>query len=795
MNFLSGVKSWLAKTLSLTSQAWVAGMDVPDSDAGAKLVSPYSQAIWVYVAVSTLARNIAQIPFRISRMEAGAARKVRALRGSADPRHRDFCRRALGEDVIESGPVVDLFARPHISMDGALFWETVVTWEALRGEFFIVPLDGLDQPVDLKDHNPVISRLLPLSPDMFWHMVVGYELLAWRYTGSPLISPLPSEVLAPSEVIHSRTPNPFLYWRGMSPIELAKLPAAGDYAASMFMKGLMMNNADTGVIVTTDQTPTPEQREQIVAALRERKRKAGTPDRPLFLWGGSKVEKPGISNVDMQFIETRGLFRKEILSIYGVPESMVGFSDAKGSPLTGGGAAINEDKLTFTQQTLIPHCAKYECALAPVIQTFDPGFVGWFDVDSLPVMQAARQARVDTGAKFFAMGVPFNDINAQLDLGYPEYKWHKVGYLPFNLQPADQMSTPEPGEEMPDATGANGENGEKPEEDGPVSAMLKLLAAPAESQISNLKSEIRVTRTDTARLWRQHMRARQQTVKLFTRKFGKVLNDFKGKTLAKLDAVHLEDKSTQPSALNQQKGLIDIIFNANEFGRALVAAFEKPTKETLNQAGKEARAECGVTDPWTMPPKKVGEFIAGREQSIMGVGGTVRDQLNTALSQGYDAGETHAELTARVREVFSNLSKGEAERVARTETNLAFNYARQDALDDAGIEYKSWLSSHGPNVREGHAEAEEAYMEEPIALNLPFEVELDGDVEQMMFPGDDSLGASAGNIINCQCLQLAAEKKEEDEKGCWYFIHGLGLRYFPRRVAGDHCSNQHTCSL
>lgn len=773
MGLIQQAKTWLAKTLSLDASAWLRGGDDSESGQGAKLVSPYSQAMWVYLAVSTLAKNIAQVPFRVSHMDEGKARRVRALRSSVYPEHRTFCRRALGEKILDSGDVVDLFAQPHPSMDSILFWETVVTWEALRGEFFIVPLDSMESPVDLAESNPRVSMMLPLAPEMFWHAVVGHSLEYWRYTGSPLISPLPSEVLLPSEVIHGRTTNPFLYWRGMSPLRVASLSAEGDYAAAMFMKGLIMNNADTGIVATTDQPLTKEQRDQFASALRERKRKAGTPDRPIFLSNGVKIEKPTISNVDMQFLETRGLYRKELLAIWGVNESMCGFSDAKGSSLSGGGAAINEDKLTFVEQTLAPHCVKYERKLAPVVKTFGPGLVGWFDIESLPIMQAARRMRADTATKYFAMGIPFNDINTQLDLGYPEYGWHKKGYLPFNLQPADEMSAPQPGEELPGKTPTG--NGDK-EDEGLVSAMLRMVR---ESQISNLKSEIRVTRADTARLWRQHMRSRQQTVKLFARKFGKVLNDFKGKTLAKLAGVHLEDSKADIGRASS-RGLIDLIFSANEFGNALLAAFQPAQKDTLQKAGKEARTEVGADDPWTMPPKKVGEFIQSREQTIMGVGGTVREQLNTALEAGYAEGETHAELTARVQSVFSDLSKGEAERVARTETNLTFNFARQDALDDAGIEYKAWLSSHGPNVREGHAEAEEEYIDDPIPLNEPFVVLLDGDEEQMMFPGDDSLGASAGNIINCQCVHLAAEKKEEDEKGCYYFIHGLGLRYFPK---------------
>ncbi|MEI6193392.1 MAG: hypothetical protein WCS42_03585 [Verrucomicrobiota bacterium] len=91
------------------------------------------------------------------------------------------------------------------------------------------------------------------------------------------------------------------------------------------------------------------------------------------------------------------------------------------------------------------------------------------------------------------------------------------------------------------------------------------------------------------------------------------------------------------------------------------------------------------------------------------------------------------------------------------------------AMGDAGIEYKAWLSSHGPTVREAHAQAEEDYLDEPIPMDEPFTVM----EEQLMFPGDDSLGASLENIINCQCVQLAAQKTGEDGKFVHYKIFGF----------------------
>jgi uncharacterized protein with gpF-like domain len=106
--------------------------------------------------------------------------------------------------------------------------------------------------------------------------------------------------------------------------------------------------------------------------------------------------------------------------------------------------------------------------------------------------------------------------------------------------------------------------------------------------------------------------------------------------------------------------------------------------------------------------------------------------------------------------VFNGLSRGEAKRIAMTETAAVYGQARHEAMAEAGIELKSWLSSHGPNVREAHAEAEDRYGDNPIPIDQAFVV----GGEELMYPGDPS--GSPGNIINCQCIQLAEAGKGEE---------------------------------
>ena len=748
------------KTASPDVAAFLNGTDTDENGSnGAKLITPYSQSAWVYIAINRLAKKVSSVPFRISRVGNGQAKRVRSLRSSSDPRHRAFVRRALGETIIESGDAVDLFNAPHPTMNRQLFWEMVVTWNCLRGEFFILPLDSADGAVDLSDRRPRVERLLTVPTELFWHVVTGYELRGWRYTGSPLLTPIPSEMLTPTEVVHSRTPNPYLYWRGMSPLLLAMGPAGADFAASRYAQGYWMNNADTGVIVTTEQQATPEQQAAILAALRERKRKAGTADRPLFLWGGAKVEKPQLSGMEEQFIANREMNRQEIGAIFEVPESVMGFSGSKATPLSGGGAAIEQDGIAFIENTIDPLCSHLESALARVVETFGDDLVGWFDTDSLPVMQAARRSRWDTAAKAFGIGAAFNDINAAFDLGMPEYKWGKKSFLPFNLQEVTAAGFADselPGED--DLTDAPEEDAEKDIIAG-ARKFFATLNTPAVSQ--------RKPQADVVGLWKKHIVARKAQVNLFKGKVGKVLMKFRASTLAKLDEVHLEKSAGRLSW--EAKSLVDLIFNPHAFGDALDNELKTPHTALLQAAGEQLLAEVGNDDPWKYPPKQVLEFLSGRRVNILKTGSTVRNQINSTLVEGVEAGETHLELAGRVKAVFNDMSDGEARRIAMTEVNIGYNTARQQAMGDAGIEYKAWLSSHGPTVREAHAQAEEDYLDEPIPMDEPFTVM----EEQLMFPGDDSLGASLENIINCQCIQLAAQKTGEDEKFVHYKIFGF----------------------
>jgi HK97 family phage portal protein len=374
------------------------------------LASAYEQSTWIYACISTLAETVSGIPFRI--VDATSSEPIQ------NPKSE----------------IVNLFDRPHPQLDRFQFWELIVIWLCLRGEAFVYPVSD-SSASSIQNLKSKIQNLLVLCPDHLHEIIRSGELAGWRYSAAS-INYQPSTinpVLLPEELIHIRLPNPFNFWRGMSPLTVAWLAAQTDYAASQFMKGTMLNNADTGLIVTTDQQITAEQKEEVLAALRDRKRRAGTPDVPLFLFGGAKVDKPTISAVDLQFLQNRKFNRQEICAVFKVPQEVIGFTE-------DANRSVSESaRLNFMENRIAPLCRRLEAAIQPVIDQVvgtDRRAVrvrGEFHIKSAPVMQAAQRSRIDSGEKLFSMGVPLNTVNTVLDLGLPKLPHGDTAYVPGKL--------------------------------------------------------------------------------------------------------------------------------------------------------------------------------------------------------------------------------------------------------------------------------------------------------------------------------------------------------------------------
>lgn len=394
-----------SREMSPTAEAWIKGEDLN----GIALTNAYEQVAWVYRAINVLAEQVANVPFRFSRNAPGS------------------------EEQITHGPLVDFYSRPHPQINRFQYWELRVIWLMLRGECFRIPIF-----TSAHGRRRRLERIIIADPGHFQHVVQDHELVGWRYTGFGRNAPLSAQVLLPEEVWFEKLPNPFNFWRGLSPLSVAAIPAKADFTSSALMQGVLENNGDCGLIVRTEQQLTDRQREQIKIALRERKRRAGTADGPLLLANGAEVVQPKLSSTDLQFLENRKFLRSEICAVFGVPEEIVATTDSAKYDVMAGA------RLNFIENRVAPLCRRLEAEEEAVVRSLDEHAVGWFDLESLPIMQAARRNRLAAAKTGFDMGVPLNELNRTLDLGFKPLPWGDTGYLPSGLQPVDSAQSTAP---------------------------------------------------------------------------------------------------------------------------------------------------------------------------------------------------------------------------------------------------------------------------------------------------------------------------------------------------------------
>jgi HK97 family phage portal protein len=391
------------RELDPASAAWLRGEE-PEA-VGPILTNAYQQVVWVYRAINALAEQVANVPFVFSRGERGR------------------------ENLVTSGPLMDFYARPHPQLSRFEYWELRVIWLMLRGECFHIPIfDQSSSSSSSRRARRRLEKIVILDPSHFQHIIQDHQLVGWRYTGFSNSAPLASQVFLPEEVWYEKLPNPFDFWRGMPPLYAATMAAKTDFAASAFMRGIIENNGDLGVMVRTDKPIGPEQEQQLFAEIRNRKRRAGVADKPMLLSGASEIIRPTLSSSDLQFLENRKFSRAEICAAFGVPEEILTATDhAKYDVMQGA-------RQNFIENRVAPLCCRLEAAEDVVVKSLDPSAVGWFDLDSLPIMQQARRNRLMAARTGFEMGIPFNELNRVLDLGFKHLPWGDDGYVAAGMQ-------------------------------------------------------------------------------------------------------------------------------------------------------------------------------------------------------------------------------------------------------------------------------------------------------------------------------------------------------------------------
>lgn len=128
-----------------------------------------------------------------------------------------------------------------------------------------------------------------------------------------------------------------------------------------------------------------------------------------------------------------------------------------------------------------------------------------------------------------------------------------------------------------------------------------------------------------------------------------------------------------------------------------------------------------------------------------------KKQITATVTSGILQGSSINKMAKDLMNRVTDMNKTSAVRAARTAVTEAENAGRQAAADELEkkgvIMGKRWVATHDGRVRDEHLEADGQIVEN----NKPFVV----GGEELMFPGDKSLGASGWNLYNCRCTRVS----------------------------------------
>lgn len=171
-------------------------------------------------------------------------------------------------------------------------------------------------------------------------------------------------------------------------------------------------------------------------------------------------------------------------------------------------------------------------------------------------------------------------------------------------------------------------------------------------------------------------------------------------------------------------------------------------------------------------------------QKVTGITETTRKWIVEQIIKGQQAGLTFEQVAKTL--INDQIHASRALRIARTETVQMMNLGRYLAANKSNFQKeKIWISAHDARVRPSNTNSRFDHHDadiQKVDLEDAFEVSR----EHLMFPGDTSLNASAGNTINCRCTIGLVTKRDEDGrmivKPRPMIVTETGLENFPNEV-------------
>jgi len=694
---------------------------------------------------------------------------------------------AADDQVLESGPVVELIECPMPGMTRRAFWDATSSLLDLFGSVhwrlsfdtggFVVGVEPIAPPL----MRPKRSR--------------GGQITAWHYT-VPGRTDGRHETLSPDEVWtivdpdfdDARSPM-----KGMSPRVAVSLAIRQYVEADVANAHSLLHGVGGGMVATAQGTLSEQQRQNLGAELRERYSGGAHRHQWIITEGGLEVKPMSPTFKDMEFTELKKMSRADICAAYRVPGPLLSyFEDSNYAHATAA-------ERLFYVGTILPRamrlaeewdmavlsrsgadrslravearrrsierreaaCQVYRSARRAAART-GRRFYSWFDSSGVPAVQAAKLELTEQASKWWTMGTPLNHLYQAFDVPLPDVPHGNDGYRAISLEPygTDTLDT------IDDPDGGSPEPALLPESepeggDGGRSGSRASLA-DAEA--------VRATEATRAKLWALWRKSWAGLENAARARVHKHFFELRAEVLGNLERLSAEialAPGSDAGKAAELRGRVkfypdkkrdvigELLFDLGPAGDKLLATLRPLIRGAHQLGGEQSMKEAADAqgsdepEPFNLRDPRLDALIRGRENKLRDVDSTLHKRLAAKIAGAIDAGKTVNEIADTIRGEF-NFAGKRAQVIARTEIGAAVEESRHVGREQAGVPLKSWLHSRKETGRPSHIATERDTTANPIANTEDFLISGTG----VSAPHPRATGRPEHDI-NCSCSTLA----------------------------------------
>ncbi len=619
------------------------------------------------------------------------------------------------DDPIESDPLLDLLANPSPMFSGYQLWVgTYLARKLFGASAWYYPDVQLGNRGGLKATQGARGQILLIDPRALIRS--PHSKGQWKVRVRGIAEPLDDRFLT----IFMR-PNPYKPGTWCSEIESVLVEVEADYAAAQYNRAFFRDQfgMPSGLLVPHENDTTgPTERQEFMKrfnedAQRQRRNVGAVPP-------GWKWQDVGVSMKDMEFRGLREYARELILSAIGpVPPFMVGvldkanFANAREQRemyWTGPQPRFLAEIQSKLNSDFLPKVGRAGFELHPC----------WEKVKALLENLAEK---VDVAAKMFAMGFTKRQINERLELGMDVDKMEDadVGYLAFNVVPVSQVLNP------------------------PEPPPIETVPPPPADAAKALPPHVTKDEVRRAAQWRTIVANARDIEMRFDKMIRKHMQSIEREILESVNGIR------GWKAVQTKAGADDLLPDWNKLKAQLRVDAAPLQKAAILRGADSILAMLEGDAAFSMAtPTVIGKLLE-LQFKITRIDTTIQIDVRSELVEGISKGESVAQLAARVRTVM-DASKGRSMTIARTETGFAYNTGRNEAMKQAGIQKREWLTARDIRVRDSHAG------DAPTGESVDGQIRDLGDPfvmasgAKLMYPQDPS--GAAGEVINCRCVEV-----------------------------------------